>query len=228
MTDQPFREIQLSGKQLFFLFMALVVLSVVIFLLGVSVGRGVRGTLGPAAEATEAAQMREPVVGTMPPPTAPRPGDLSYHETLQGRPTSPATNKPADAPSRPASPPPPPTAEPTPATPTTTTVKPSTAPPAPQAAKPGAAATSEVAKPGSPPPAAGGWLVQTGAFRTKPAADQLASQLRAKGFAAFVDGQGPDRSKYRVRVGPFADRAQAEAAATRLKSEANVGVVVLR
>ena len=42
MTDQGFREIQLSGKQLVFLFMASVVLAVVVFLLGVSVGRGVR------------------------------------------------------------------------------------------------------------------------------------------------------------------------------------------
>ena len=35
MTDQPFREIQLSGKQLFFLFMASVVFMVAVFLLGV-------------------------------------------------------------------------------------------------------------------------------------------------------------------------------------------------
>jgi hypothetical protein len=41
MADQEYREIQLSGKQIVFLFMSLVVVAVVIFLLGVSVGRGV-------------------------------------------------------------------------------------------------------------------------------------------------------------------------------------------
>jgi len=40
--DDGFREIQLNGKQLVFLFMAATVVSVVIFLCGVLVGRGVR------------------------------------------------------------------------------------------------------------------------------------------------------------------------------------------
>ena len=39
-TDDGFHEIQLSGKQLVFLFMATTVVSVVIFLCGVLVGRG--------------------------------------------------------------------------------------------------------------------------------------------------------------------------------------------
>ena len=43
MADSGIREIQLSGKQLVFLFMASVVLIVSVFLLGVSVGRGVHG-----------------------------------------------------------------------------------------------------------------------------------------------------------------------------------------
>ena len=41
--DDAFREIQLSGKQLVFVFMAGVVIAVVIFLIGVQVGRGVLG-----------------------------------------------------------------------------------------------------------------------------------------------------------------------------------------
>src|SRR5687768_9042008 len=40
--DDGFHEIQLSGKQLVFLFMATTVVSVVIFLCGIIVGRGVR------------------------------------------------------------------------------------------------------------------------------------------------------------------------------------------
>jgi hypothetical protein len=46
-SDDTFREIQLNGKQLFFLFMAVVVVSVVIFLCGVLVGRGVRAEVAP-------------------------------------------------------------------------------------------------------------------------------------------------------------------------------------
>src|SRR4051794_20705898 len=48
-----FHEIQLSGKQLVVLFMATTAVSVMIFLLGVLVGRDVRG--GRVSEATEAA-----------------------------------------------------------------------------------------------------------------------------------------------------------------------------
>src|SRR5688572_14523253 len=53
MSDEGFHEIQLNGKQLVFLFMAATVVSVVIFLCGVMVGRGVRvqqgGTLAANA-----------------------------------------------------------------------------------------------------------------------------------------------------------------------------------
>ena len=42
MSDEGFREIQLNGKQLIFLFMAVTVVLVVTFLFGVLVGRGVR------------------------------------------------------------------------------------------------------------------------------------------------------------------------------------------
>ena len=54
LQDEGFHEIQLNGKQLVFLFMAATVVSVVIFLLGVFVGRGVRAERGTVADsATE-------------------------------------------------------------------------------------------------------------------------------------------------------------------------------
>ena len=49
--DDGFHEIQLNGKQLVFLFMAATVVSVVIFLCGVLVGRGVRAERGVVAMA---------------------------------------------------------------------------------------------------------------------------------------------------------------------------------
>src|SRR6476646_1566962 len=85
-TDDGFHEIQLNGKQLVFLFMAATVVSVVIFLCGVLVGRGVKverttltsdaGTatgiqdappLPPPAPAQTAANNVEPAA-TAPPP----------------------------------------------------------------------------------------------------------------------------------------------------------------
>src|SRR4029079_11870002 len=47
-SDDAFREIQLGGKQLVFLFMVATVFSVVVFLCGVFVGRGVRAERAPA------------------------------------------------------------------------------------------------------------------------------------------------------------------------------------
>ena len=49
--DDGFHEIQLNGKQLVFLFMAATVVSVVIFLCGVLVGRGVRAERGGSQDA---------------------------------------------------------------------------------------------------------------------------------------------------------------------------------
>ena len=64
--DDGFHEIQLNGKQLVFLFMAVTVVSVVIFLCGVLVGRGVRLDRGAASpDAVEA--MAEDLPAAPPP-----------------------------------------------------------------------------------------------------------------------------------------------------------------
>jgi hypothetical protein len=57
--DEGFHEIQLNGKQLVFLFMAATVVSVVIFLCGVLVGRGVKAQLGASADSTPLASAVE-------------------------------------------------------------------------------------------------------------------------------------------------------------------------
>lgn len=216
MTDQPFREIQLSGKQLFFLFMASVVLAVAIFLLGVSVGRGVRSTLGENPTTTTGAASDTAVPVGDQPPTTPKPGELAYNERLQGQP-SPAAP--------PAEPPPTTPAETAPVTaPAAPPVTPPVVaePPAPSAAAKPAPATPQTQAPAS----AGTWLVQAGAFATRPAADGVAAMLRKKGFAAFVETQGPVATRFRVRVGPFLARAEAEATAARMKTEANTAGIV--
>jgi cell division protein FtsN len=95
MSDAGYREIQLSGKHVIFLFMAGVVAAVAIFLLGVSVGRGVTkpdtGAPPPIPAETEAAQT------TPPPSTAPAPGELQFPGALQGKTDPKATPEPPPA-----------------------------------------------------------------------------------------------------------------------------------
>src|SRR5215471_14216585 len=97
-ADDGFHEIQLNGKQLVFLFMAATVVSVVIFLCGVLVGRGVRAERGGVADVSPATSVAEttpqqPAVTPAPPPAgsdptvaAPPPTateDLSYFNRLE-------------------------------------------------------------------------------------------------------------------------------------------------
>jgi DedD protein len=226
MSDQNFHEIQLSGKQLVFLFISAVGVAVVIFLLGVSVGRGVRGvTLAGAG--LDTGSPGDTVVATNPPPATPAPGELSYHDTLQGQgrsargATPPAP--PAEQPSQPppaATPPPPPASQAPPPSPQTSPAPPpqQSAAPAPKtAAAPPADKPVDPPKPSAKPPATGGWVVQVIALRSREGADKQASELKTKGYPAFV--ANPARGLYRVRVGPFAKRAEAEQIAGRLARE---------
>ena len=57
--DEGFHEIQLNGKQLVFLFIAATVVSVVIFLCGVLVGRGVRAGQTTIADASPASTIAD-------------------------------------------------------------------------------------------------------------------------------------------------------------------------
>ncbi|MBI4590758.1 MAG: SPOR domain-containing protein [Candidatus Rokubacteria bacterium] len=73
------------------------------------------------------------------------------------------------------------------------------------------------------PPEAGSspYTVQVVAYRSRPPAEEMERKLKDAGFEAFVVAVGGEdgRMTYRVRVGSFATRAQAEAAAERLKDE---------
>ena len=65
-NDDGFREIQLNGKQLVFLFMAATVVSVVIFLCGVLVGRGVRPVSTDATAIAASEPVAADVLGGVP------------------------------------------------------------------------------------------------------------------------------------------------------------------
>jgi len=235
--DDGFHEIQLNGKQLVFLFMAATVVSVVIFLCGVLVGRGVRAervatpadattaTIEPTPQAAPAAATpagSDPTAAAAPPPAV---DDLSYFNRLEKQ-TQPVEDlKPAAQAQAPAPPPAtPPAAAPPPVAaapaPKTTTPAPKVAPPAPKAATP-APKPQPVAAPSAPSPSAGdGYVIQVAAMREHGDADAMARRLSSKGYSAFVmsPGEAPP-TMYRVRVGKFKTKREAEAVASRLQKE---------
>jgi len=205
MADDGFHEIQLNRKQLIFLFMSAAVVLVVAFLCGVLVGRGVRTQAVPEGTqaavtlpAAEPAAEEPPVSGSgagPAPAVAARPvdEDLSYQARLEGK--TPPVEAPKAAPAaKPAAakPPPPPSAEP----------------------------ATQAAAPAPEPSTAAGWLVQVAALSGRSNADVVAKRLAGKGYKAFVMAPGSKGSRtYRVVVGRFKTRAEAEETKRRLEKE---------
>ena len=72
-----------------------------------------------------------------------------------------------------------------------------------------------------PGPAGGMFVLQVTALRESAEANQVAEGLVASGYPAFVVAPAADApvAVFRVRVGPYADRAEAEAAGRRLETE---------
>jgi cell division septation protein DedD len=185
MTDEGVHEIQLSGKQLVFLFMAVTVVAVVIFLCGVLVGRGVRAVQDQAARIDAPTAPAAPVTEPTTAPGAAASEPLTYPRRLT------AAEPPADEwLSSPA--------------------KSGAAPPA----------GAEPPPPAEPPPGEG-YTVQVAALRGQPEAAAIAARLVAKGYPAYVVGPSPEApaSVYRVRVGKYADRREAERVLRRLEQE---------
>lgn len=229
--DDGFHEIQLSGKQLVFLFMATTIVAVVIFLCGVQVGRNVKGsdrlasiepsepvsaaalTPAPASTPTQAAPSSGPPAAE--PPAPAQDDELSYAKRLQqadpaaGDKIAPAADKHAEskpAESRAASPKP---AEPKPA--------PVIAPPKPAPAVAAAPASSPVAASNGRP---GSWIVQLSAIKDRKQAASVARELVAKGYPAFVLDPAPGAPViYRVQVGGYPDRETADQAARKLEKD---------
>jgi DedD protein len=96
-------------------------------------------------------------------------------------------------------------------------------------AKPAAARSTPVES-AAPSPTSNGhgsWSVQLGSFASRVNADNLTRQVKGQGFSVFVLPGGSGSSvRYRVRVGPLADRESAERMAVKLKSLGHVGSLV--
>jgi DedD protein len=189
--------------------------SVVIFLCGVLVGRGVRADamgattpdpVTPAPLATSSVQT-PPVPPSAAPPT-PADGQLSYPDRLQRDKPPAETLKPpaAEAPTSGGTAPP--------------AAGPASTPPAAQA-PPVASATG--AKPGI-------WVVQIVSLRDRAAASVIVDRLTSKGYPAFLVNPVPGApvQSYKVQVGRYDDRHEAELVASRLKKEEQFEPWVLR
>lgn len=196
MSDREFREIELGTKQVIFIVMSTVVIAVVIFLLGVAVGRGVRGSvdgtdgevvstepLTPATPATEAGGVEGKVAGKTEP-------ELDYHDLLMGQSSGAAEAPPTEAP-------------------------PPTQPPV----EPPQSASEPVAGGTAPTPSGEAWYLQVGAYGTNRVAEGQVAAVKKLNLAAFVLPPGNGVKLFRVRVGPFSSRAQADEARTRLVRE---------
>ncbi len=214
--DDSFREIQLSGKALVFLFMAVVVIAVGIFLMGLQVGRGVLAARGaPGADPAAAADEAEPP----PPPAAASSGSssapatagekLSYAERLGSSEPTREPLKP-EAATRPA-----PKVEPSAPAPAPKAVVPPPAPaPAAAVAKPAAAA------PATSEPEGAGFSIQVAALGKREEADAIVKRLAGKGYPAYVVNPTKGApSMFRVRVGKFKERREADTVAARLQKE---------
>jgi DedD protein len=221
--DDGFHEIQLNGKQLVFLFMAATVVSVVIFLCGVLVGRGVRAVRAAAVADQTAAAIEpvpqaalapastpagsDPTTAAAPPPTA---DDLSYFNRLEKQAPPTENLRPAFADANPsASARQAPASVPTPAPKT----------PAPKVLpEPRPAAVAASSAPSAP--AGEGYVIQVAAMKEHGDADAMAKRLSSKGYSAFVMAPGAaGPAMYRVRVGKFKTKREAEAVAARLQTE---------
>jgi DedD protein len=217
-TDDGFHEIQLNGKQLVFLFMAITVVSVVIFLCGVLVGRGVRTERASTEPAAAVAPVADAQPAPPPPATVAAPAGapataneaLTYANRLAG--TDPPKEQLTSS--------------------TTPAAAPAPSAPAPAAA-PAPAKSAPAATPAGPPvaaePAGPGFAIQLAALRQREEADGVARRLTSKGYPAYV--LAPDAGAppvFRVRVGKFKDRREADAVAARLQKEEQFNPWIVR
>ncbi len=205
--DEAFHEIQLNGKQLVFLFMAATVVSVVIFLCGVLVGRNVR-TQRASVDVAAAESSLTPAPAPTPAEEHPAYGGLDKPGPKADSLKKPDNAKTAgEAESGPKTPPPAASkAEPEPASPpATATEKPATRP----------SATAGIAE-----STGQGFAVQIAAVNARSEADAMAKRLASKGYSAYVLAPVSGMpSVYRVRVGKFSTRREAESVAAKLQKE---------
>jgi cell division septation protein DedD len=163
MTNKDYRELQLSSSQLVLIFIAILALGVVIFLLGVSVGKN----QAQIADATEKVVEEEPKPAEKPeeqPTETEKPEELSKNPIREEL----ASHQKVKA---------------------------------------------EAKTKSAPIPRSTGYFIQIGAFKNRDSAYAMAEELKDLGFPAQVFDPGSTETNplFKVRVGGYETRAQAEA-----------------
>lgn len=227
-AEDGFHEIQLSGKQLVFLFIVTTSVVVGVFLFGVLVGRGAKDLR--ASEATPGSTNEAPLQGApaeaapnaaidVPVPSDEGAKDLTYADRLREPGAAAEKLKPAASESEPPA----------------EAVK----EPAPKPAAKAPLAPAVASKPAPPPsiPAGiptsgrpGTWVVQVIATREPGIATAIVQKLTAKGYPAFLlsPAAGAPQPFYKVQVGRYNDRGEAEKVSTRIKKEEQFQSWILR
>lgn len=214
MKDEGLREVQLNGKQLVFAFMVATVIAVVVFLLGVLVGRGLRPTAQVDLTTSAADSSSDPTLAAPSSSASPASSGDAPVSTRESLDYAERLESPTPLPDDVGEPAPSPTAKPPAAS------KPVPVPaaaPAPSAPAPPAAAKPD---PSLAEPSGSGFVVQVMAVNTRAEADAVARRLAAKGYPAFVTTTGTGaQTNYRVRVGKFTTQREADAVSQRLQKE---------
>ncbi len=186
MRNKDYRELQISSSVLIFIFIGIIIVGIVIFLLGVSVGKRQAQV---AVNQAVPAKPFENVVAEKPKPAAEKDAikqEIAGHEVAQKQ------EEPKE--------------------PTEVVTKPQvkSTPPSSQKATP--------ATKSSPPSAAGRFFLQVGAFSSKESADAVVEKYQSMGFSSQIiaPATGDRRQLYRVVIGGFGTRAEAEQAKSRL------------
>ena len=185
-----------SAKQLVFLAMTATVVAVIVFLCGVLVGRGMPARGAPGTVATRTApsgagtRFGVPEIAADPEAARGSPLDaLSYFDRLIRTAAAPESLV-------------------APAGELASELETAPSSPASQAAA-------------GVPAVAASWVVQVSALRSDDEARTVAAELVAKGYPAVVvdPAPGAPRAVYRVRVGPYTDRSEANRVRDRLDTE---------
>jgi cell division septation protein DedD len=167
MKNKDYRELQLSSSQLFFIFLAILILGVVIFLLGVSVGKKQAQIMKGAQIAAK--EKAEPAEDQTSPPAEESKESISKELASLQKATEETKEQPAVSDDR--------------------TL----------------------------------FYIQVGAFNRREMAVSFAEIFNQRGYPAFVLDPFPSdrREIFRVRIGGYATREEAEEVRTKLKSEAS-------
>lgn len=230
-----------NAKQIVFLFMAATVVAVVVFLCGVLVGRGVPvagglttldGSVGSMAVDLPPVTLSSP--SSEPSAAASESSELTYYRRLDGGASQPEVLNPVATPG---------SNDATPGTavpaandasrdvpePRGTDVTPE--PVADSPSRPDSSATqAPLVRPDAPdadddrqvvaPAAPDGFFLQVMALGSEAAAQEVATQLVGKGYPArVIPPESGAPVLFRVRVGPFADRTEAQRIQRRLETE---------